>query len=126
YLAAFNHFYNTKREEFTKTKRTTINTPPDYMNPGFRDGKIEFESPDGGSDKREITTSPSLEGMKCLETAMKALDRSMKVHITLTKRRDNLITRLETPSQNNSITDEEDERRARAKAEAPARKPDSE
>ncbi len=89
-------FDDSSRNEYTINKRTTVNVPPDWANPSFHDGKVHFQSEHNGTEKIETTSFPDKQRFKILETAMKCLDRSVKIQITHTQRREKLLNRATT------------------------------
>ena len=85
------------QKEFVVNKRTTVNVPPDWAKPSFHDGQVHFHGSPKGSEKVETTSFPDKQRFKILETAMKCLDRSVKIQITCTQRREKLMSRANSP-----------------------------
>jgi hypothetical protein len=75
-----------------RKKETKVNVPPDakYPLPSYSDGVFLWELPKGAQHKVEETTAPDDQRIRWVETAMKALDRSMRVQLTLTRRQEKL------------------------------------
>ncbi len=96
YKRMMNMYDDSSRSEYTINKRTTVNVPPDWANPSFHDGKVHFQSEHNGTEKIETTSFPDKQRFKILETAMKCLDRSVKIQITCTQRREKLLNRKDT------------------------------
>jgi hypothetical protein len=95
YKRMMSMYDDSSRSDYTINKRTTVNVPPDWANPSFHDGKVHFQSEHNGTEKIETTSFPDKQRFKVLEAAMKCLDRSVKIQITSTQRREKLLNRKE-------------------------------
>jgi hypothetical protein len=100
-LARLNEIYNfsmhrsrdhSSNVKNVRKKETKVNVPPDakYPLPSYSDGVFLWELPKGAQHKVEETTAPDDQRIRWVETAMKALDRSMRVQLTLTRRQERL------------------------------------
>jgi hypothetical protein len=126
YERAYTSLRQTQNSEALTTKKTTVNTPPDWANPSFHDGQFHFKaSADGGSERMETTRQPHNHGIRWFELALKTLDRSMKVQITLSKRKEKLIQQLTRP-KNASNQPEKEIPKPSSNGKANSRKPEPE
>jgi hypothetical protein len=121
-LARLNEIYNfsmhrsrdhSSNVKNVRKKETKVNVPPDakYPLPSYSDGVFLWELPKGAQHKVEETTAPDDQRIRWVETAMKALDRSMRVQLTLTRRQEKLKNRASQPENQ---TDSDHEARASA------------
>jgi hypothetical protein len=82
-------FDSSSSHDLQINKRTTVNTPPDWAKPSFSDGEFRWDT-SKGSEKVETTTLENKQRFRILDSAMKCLERGLKMQITLTQRKEKL------------------------------------
>jgi hypothetical protein len=104
-----------------RKKETKVNVPPDakYPLPSYSDGVFLWELPKGAQHKVEETTAPDDQRIRWVETAMKALDRSMRVQLTLTRRQERLNNPRKQAEQQSEPDTESHTPKAHRAAESP-------
>jgi hypothetical protein len=104
-----------------RKKETKVNVPPDakYPLPSYSDGVFLWELPKGAQHKVEETTAPDDQRIRWVETAMKALDRSMRVQLTLTRRQERLNNPRKPAEQQSEPDTESHTPKAHRAAESP-------
>jgi hypothetical protein len=129
-LARLNEIYNfsmhrsrdhSSNVKNVRKKETKVNVPPDakYPLPSYSDGVFLWELPKGAQHKVEETTAPDDQRIRWVETAMKALDRSMRVQLTLTRRQERLNNPRKQAEQQSEPDTESHTPKAHRAAESP-------